>query len=183
MDRIEEFITILGSVEREGIDDLIEELSNSTFFVDPASANQHSNFEGGLCEHSINVYKRLKELTGRDDDTIKIVGLLHDVCKIGTYETYEKNFKDKDGKWNKTIAYKHAKTSFPFGHGEKSVYAISKWIKLTDEEALAIRWHMGAFEPKESYPYLRHAQELYPLVIYTHMADLMAATYDEKVVE
>lgn len=184
MNNKEQFLEVLRTVNREGIDKLIEWLDKkSTFFVDPASAIHHSNFVGGLCEHSFNVYKRLKEITGQDTDTIKIVGLLHDICKTGSYETYSKNVKDARGMWNAVTAYKHKKSNFPFGHGEKSVYMIQQFIKLTKEEALAIRWHMGAYEPKETYGDLAEAQKECPLVIYAHAADMLAAYVDEKVAE
>lgn len=180
MSNQEQFIETLKTVKRDGMDKLIDYLLKSTFFIDPASANFHSNYAGGLCQHSLNVYNRLKNLTGEDTDTIKIVGLLHDVCKIGTYEQYYKNTKENDN-WVKTVAYKHKKSTLPYGHGEKSVYMLSHFIKLTQEETLAIRWHMGAYEPKELYAELGEAQEMYPLVILVNTADLLATKIDEKV--
>lgn len=180
MNNKELFLETLKQVKRDGIDKLINWLENSTFFVDPASSNYHCNYEGGLCQHSLNVYNRLKELTGKDDDTIKIVGLLHDICKVGTYETYSKNVKDVRGQWTSVLAYRYKKSNLPYGHGEKSVFMISQFIKLSKEEALAIRWHMGAYEPKELYNELGEAQSLYPLVILVNTADLLATKIDEK---
>lgn len=180
MDNKDLFLGLLSEIDREGISDLMAYLEKSTFFADPASSNYHCNYEGGLCQHSLNVYNRLKELTGKNDDTIKIVGLLHDICKIGTYEVYQKNVKDDKGNWTSVKAYKYKKTNFPYGHGEKSVYMLSYFIKLTHEEALAIRWHMGAYEPKELYNELGEAQSMYPLVILANTADLLATKIDEK---
>lgn len=177
----ETFLEILKTVNRDGIDKLIAYLEKSTFFTDPASANFHSNYEGGLCQHSLNVYYRLRELTGKDDDTIKIVGLLHDICKIGTYEVYQKNVKDTvSGVWTSCPAYRYKKSKLPYGHGEKSVFMLQNFIKLTMEESLAIRWHMGAYEPKELYSELGDAQSSYPLVILVNTADLLATKIDEK---
>lgn len=175
----EEFLELLRSVKREGIDKLINWLEKNTFFTDPASGNYHASYEGGLCRHSLNVYYRLKELVG-DSDTTKIVGLLHDVCKIGSYEIDYRNVKDEDGNWVKKAYYKHKKEKFAFGHGEKSAYIISQFIKLNKEEALAIRWHMEAYEPKEEYMYLAEAISDCPLIIYMHAADMLATYVDEK---
>ena len=175
----EEFIELLKSINREGMDKLINWITKTSFFTDPASANHHSACEGGLLIHSLNVYKRLKELVG-DSESVKIIGLLHDVCKIGSYEVSYRNVKDENGVWNQVPFYKHKKESFAFGHGEKSVYMISTFIKLKKEEALAIRWHMGAFEPKETYGYLGEAVSECPLIIYTHAADMLATYVDEK---
>ncbi len=177
------YIELLNSVKREGIDKLINYLTKSTFFNDPASSNYHNNFEGGLCDHSLNVYNRLVELTGQNTDTIKIIGLLHDICKIGAYEVYTKNVKNVSSEWTSVQAYKYKKTKFPYGHGEKSVFMAQKFIELTAEEALAIRWHMGAYEPKELYRELNEAQKISPLVILANTADLIATNFDEKVEE
>lgn len=175
----EEFIALLKSINRDGIDRLINWIEKSSFFIDPASSNHHGAFEGGLVQHSLNVYNRLKELVG-DSDSTKIIGLLHDVCKIGSYEINYRNVKDENGVWTQVPFYKHKKEAFAFGHGEKSVYMISTFIKLKKEEALAIRWHMGAYEPKEMYGYLGEAISECPLIIYTHTADMLATYVDEK---
>ena len=175
----EEYLALLRSINRDGMERLINWIEKSSFFTDPASANHHGAFEGGLVKHSLNVYNRLKELVG-DSDSVKIIGLLHDVCKIGSYEISYRNVKDEKGVWNQVAFYKHKKEAFAFGHGEKSVYMISTFIKLKKEEALAIRWHMGAYEPKEVYGYLGEAIEECPLIIYTHAADMLATYVDEK---
>ncbi len=175
----EEFLNLLKSVNRDGMDRLISWIEKTSFFTDPASANHHGAFNGGLVKHSLNVYNRLKELVG-DSDSVKIIGLLHDVCKIGSYEIAYRNVKDENGVWNQVEYFKHKKEAFAFGHGEKSVYMISTFIKLKKEEALAIRWHMGAYEPKEMYNYLGEAISECPLIIYTHTADMLATYVDEK---
>lgn len=172
----ERFLTILRSVKREGIDAIINYLESSSFFKDPASARYHGNFEGGLCKHSLAVYDKLVELSGRDDDTVKICSLLHDICKVGSYKVDYKNVKNELGVWEKVPYYSFAEDMFPFGHGEKSVFIISQYMNLSLEEVLAIRWHMGSYEPKELWQTLESARKMYDLVIYIHMADVLAST-------
>lgn len=167
-------IELLKTVNREGMDKLIEALENGPFFTDPASAMYHGNYEGGLAEHSLAVYEELVKLTGRDDDTVKIVGLLHDICKIGTYTVEYKNAKNENGQWERVPYYKAVGDDFPYGHGEKSVLLISKYIKLTIEEIMAIRWHMGPYESDKIWRDLEKAQTKWPLVMYAHFADVIA---------
>ncbi len=171
----EEFIKLLRSTKREGIEDLIGFLEKTDFYTAPASTRFHNSFEGGLLTHSINVYKALKKLVTDEwaDDTLIIVGLLHDICKVNTYKVDYRNKKDDTGTWVKEPYYT-INDLMPLGHGEKSVMIISEFIKLSKEELYAIRWHMGGFEPKENHSYLASAYEKYPLAVYTHMADIMA---------
>lgn len=171
----EKFIELLKSTNREGIDNLIAFLEKTDFFTTPASTRFHNSFEGGLLAHSLNVYTALKKLVSDEwsEDTIIIVALLHDICKINTYKVDYRNKKDESGTWVKEPYYT-TDDMMPLGHGEKSVMLISEFIKLTKEELYAIRWHMGGFEPKENYNYISNAFSKYPLAVYTHMADLMA---------
>ena len=171
----EEFITLLRSTNREGIEELISFLEKTDFYTAPASTRFHNSFEGGLLAHSLNVYKSLKKLVGNDwsEDTLILVGLLHDICKINTYKVDYRNKKDETGTWVKE-PYFTTDDLMPLGHGEKSVMIISEFIKLSKEELYSIRWHMGGYEPKENYSYISSAYQKYPLAVYTHMADLMA---------
>ncbi len=176
----ERFLELLRKVNRDGMDKLIAWLESSTFFVDPASANYHGDYEGGLCEHSLAVfeeYVKLLNISPEDDGAIEkaiITCLLHDVCKIGTYKLGFKNIKNVEGKWEQVPQYENVDSVFPFGHGEKSVLMINQFIKLTKEEMLMIRWHMGAYESKECWRELGVAQEMYPSVLYIHFADMIA---------
>lgn len=171
----EEFIKLLKETNREGINDLIEFLDRTDFYTAPASTKFHLAHEGGLLEHSLNVYKALKELTNGEwpEDTLKIVGLLHDICKINQYKVEMRNKKNEAGEWVKEPYYT-TDDLMPLGHGEKSAMIISEFIKLSKEEMYSIRWHMGGYEPKENYNYISKAYEKYPLAVYTHMADLKA---------
>ena len=177
MDNKQRFIDILSQVNRPGMKELIEYIEATPFFKDPASSNYHGNYEGGLCEHSLAVYDELVKLTGRNDDSVKIVALLHDLCKAGTYAVDYRNIKNEKGIWEKVPYYKAKSDGFPYGHGEKSVFLVSSFIRLTTEEILAIRWHMGPYEAKECWRDLGEAQEMYPLVTYTHFADVLASLY------
>ena len=93
---------LLRKVNRDGIEDLIEFLEKTDFYTAPASTRFHNNVEGGLADHSLNVYKELKELTNGEwsEETIIIVGLLHDICKINNYKVEMRNKKNPDtGIW------------------------------------------------------------------------------------
>ena len=177
MSNKEKFLEILKTVKRDGIDKLIDWLEKSTFFTDPASAKYHGNYEGGLCDHSLAVFEEYVKLTGTDYEDEKAITtcLLHDVCKIGTYKLSFRNVKNEEtGIWEKVPQYENKESGFPFGHGEKSVLMIARFIELTKEEMLMIRWHMGAYESKECWRELGEAQEMYPSVLYIHFADMLA---------
>ncbi len=175
MNNKEEFLKILRSVDRPGIEELISWLESTSFFEDPASSRFHGNWKGGLCEHSLQVYKEFVSLTNRDDDTVKIACLLHDVCKIGNYNIVTKNVKNKEtGKWEEVEAYEGIDDGFPFGHGEKSVMYLVPFISLSVEELLMIRWHMGPYEGEKKWRDLELAQQKYISVLYIHVADCLA---------
>ncbi len=179
----EQFLELIKSIDREGIDSLINFLLNNTdFFKAPASTRFHGNYEGGLLEHSLKVYEILKEKVQNNsidlqvsDDTIKIVALLHDICKVNYYKVDYRNAKNDLGVWEK-VPYYTIDDTIPYGHGEKSVMMITEYIKLTVEEKYAIRWHMGFTEPKETYSTIGQAYKKYPLALLLYEADL-EATY------
>lgn len=180
----EEFINLLKTVNRNGMDKLIEYIKKTDFFKAPASTRFHGNYEGGLLEHSLNVYNLLKEklsqkpyvdIVNASSDTIILVTLLHDLCKANYYTVDYRNKKNADGIWVKEPYYA-VNDTIPYGHGEKSVMMISKFIELSMEEMYAIRWHMGFTEPKELYGTISTVYEKYPLALALHEADL-EATY------
>ena len=188
----QEFIEIFSNnIKREGSEKLLEWLLNTDFFIAPASTKFHNAFEGGLCEHSINVYKRLlklwndeqtniPELKTHTPESIAICGLLHDLCKTNLYAVEFRNVK-KDGAWIQTPYYT-VKDNLPYGHGEKSVYIISGFMRLTRDEAMAINWHMGGFDSRvKGGDYsLSTAFEMHPLATLTHIADIEATYFDEQ---
>lgn len=180
----EEFLLLLQSVQREGIDKLIAYIEKTDFFKAPASTRFHGNYEGGLLEHSLNVYKLLNEklkhkpfcdIIKVSNETIILITLLHDLCKANYYVVDYRNKKNENGIWVKEPYYT-VNDSIPYGHGEKSVMMISKFINLTLEEMYAIRWHMGFTEPKELYNTISTVYEKYPLALALHESDL-EATY------
>ncbi len=170
----EEFINLLKQIHREGMEALIEFLERSDFFEAPASTRFHGCHKGGLLEHSMKVYEILKTKT-EDSDSVKIIALLHDICKVNYYKTDYRNAKNEQGVWEK-VPYYTVDDLIPYGHGEKSVMMLSEFIKLTPEERYAIRWHMGFTEPKELYGTIGQAYKKYPIALLMHEADL-EATY------
>ncbi len=191
MDARDEFLEIFyDNVDREGADKLIEWLEKSDFFVAPASGRRHSCYRGGLCQHSINVYKRFVKLLqaeyGNDwqkrvsPESVAIMGLLHDVCKVDTYVEDVKNVK-VDGRWEQKPYFRY-EDKLPYGHGEKSVYILSAFIKLTREEALAINWHMGEYDirAKNGNYMMADVYYKYPVSFLLHVADLTATYLDEN---
>ena len=192
MDNKEEFLQICKqNIKRDGADKLISWLETTDFFTCPASTKFHSNVEGGLCLHSLNVYKRLKQLAKLQfgdnyqnvvsDESLAIMGLFHDLCKVNTYKVEYRNVK-VDGNWIRQ-PYFSVQDDLPYGHGEKSVYMLSGFIKLTREEAVAINWHMSGFDVRVkggSYS-LSDAYYKYPVAVLLAMADMMSAYLDEKI--
>lgn len=191
MEAKDEFLDIYyDNIDRDGADKLLEWLEKSDFFTAPASTKRHNSFMGGLCQHSINVYKRFVKLLEMEygenwsekvsPESVAIMGLLHDVCKVNTYIEDVKNVK-VDGAWVQKPYYR-VEDTFPYGHGEKSVYIISAFMKLTREEALAINWHMGEFDARvQNGSYL--ASDVfykYPICFLMHLADLTATYLDEE---
>ena len=190
----EEFLEIYNKyVKREGADKLCAWLESTDFFTAPASTKFHSNFEGGLCAHTINVYKRLVALVKNEygenyqsvvsDESLAIMGLLHDICKVNTYTVDYRNVK-VNGEWTKQPYYA-VQDELPYGHGEKSVYMLCGFIKLTREEAMAINWHMSGFDMRVkggSYA-ISEAYYQFPVAVLLAMADMMASYLDEKIVK
>ena len=198
------FEELLGSVEKEGISKLMNYIRNSTdFYKAPASTRFHLACEGGLLQHSLNVYDCLvakKEspiwkpiLADIPDESLIIMALLHDLCKVNFYSEGTKNQKTYDPEkvaaaegWQRkhdgqgdyiwdTVKTYQVDDQLPLGHGEKSVMLVQCYIRLTMQEVMAIRWHMGFSEPKENYNAVGQAMEKYPVVLALHEADLEAS--------
>ena len=187
MSKKTEFIEIYQThIKRDGAKDFLDYLcsNKSDFFIAPASTRFHGSYPEGLVEHSINVYhclkdylsiNRVKDMYGMDydDETIALVALLHDVCKINVYKTSYRN-KKVNGEWQQ-VPYYEFEDEMPYGHGEKSVYMISPFMKLTREEAFAIRYHMG-FSNEDPARNVGYTFEHFPLAFALSTAD-MEATY------
>lgn len=187
----EKFIQIYSdNIKREGADKLLEYLLSpaSDFFTAPASARYHSSYEGGLCEHSLNVFDclvgYLESAHVKNDlkfsysmESIAIVSLLHDLCKINVYKKGFRNVKDESGAWKRVDTFEYD-DPMPYGHGEKSVYMISPFMKLTREEAFAIRYHMG-YSSTEDPRNVSAAFEMFPLAFALSVADSEATYFIE----
>jgi hypothetical protein len=185
------FIKIINkNVKRDGIENLVNWLKKTDFFEAPASTRYHMSTKGGLCAHSLNVYERLKKEIFSEyeyespysDETIALVSLFHDICKADVYKTEMRNVKNQEtGKWEQ-VPYYTFEEYLPLGHGEKSVYIINGFLRLTREEAVAITWHMGGFDcrVKGGDFSINKAFEMFPLAALLHTADLKATVIDEK---
>ena len=193
----EEFIELLRSTGRNGVEDVIESLEEMGFFSAPASAGHHLNIEGGLVQHSLNtcraalaVWEGMKVLepsigkeVGRD--SVIIASLLHDVCKSDIYVRSVKKRKNAIGQWEDCEGYKISYKNFPMGHGEKSVILLlCSGLEMSDDEMLAIRWHMGAWginmNSYEDQRCFDTSKKMYPLVSIIQSADNLAANIMER---
>ena len=187
----DEFIEIYTTnIKREGADKLLEYLLSpkSDFFTAPASTRFHGSYEGGLLEHSLNVYHCLKDYAARDrvknvyglnasEETLALTALLHDICKVNFYSVDYRNSKNAQGMWEK-VPYYTIDDKLPYGHGEKSVYIISGYMRLTREEAFAIRYHMG-FSGNDDVNSVGRSFEMFPLAFALSVADMEATYYLE----
>jgi hypothetical protein len=183
----EKYLDLISTVDRDGIDDLIKYLEESDFFIAPASARNHHNYEGGLVEHSISVCNQINLLSdvylnNPDYESLNLISLCHDLCKINFYKKTTRNVKvGRD--WTQE-PYFTIEDSFPYGHGEKSVLILSRFVKLSTDEQMAIRWHMAGWDASagsyEGGLALRNAADRYPLVILLHIADLASVYLEVK---
>ena len=200
----EEFISLIKSINREfDKEKLINWLENkSDFFTAPASTKYHCGYEGGLCEHSLNVYYALRnlnysympELTATseeveqgihkykyDEDTLKIVGLLHDISKANYYEIFSRNVKDNNGNWKQVQDYKIKEDRFIYGNDEQNTeFMVSTFIPLTVDEKVALLHKSGgkAFDStQENIPTIFNKYKLAALL---HCADMLSCYVLEK---
>ena len=203
---IKEFENLYNTyiLPRQGADKLLEFIRKSDFYYAPASTKYHLAIKGGLLQHSLNVFHCLmakaqsptwgKYITHEKYQTLVAISLLHDLCKSYMYTTEYKNQKVYDEDVVKTADPKQIKhdskgdfvwlevptyvtdNKFPLGHGEKSIFFIQQFMKLTIEEITCIYWHMGAYTGEKTWNELAKAMEKYPLVLALHEAD-MEATY------
>ena len=194
IDMREEFTHVyVNIIQRSGADKLLDWIENRTDFFDaPASTRYHLAEPGGLVKHSVHVFGRLNALCESEDwaakglskpqkEAIAICGLLHDLCKANFYKTSTRNVKNEaTGQWEKVPFYT-VEDQFPYGHGEKSVYLIERFMRLKTEEAVAIRWHMGGFDDavRGGSFVISAAFEKYPLALLLHLADMQATYLDE----
>lgn len=179
------FMGMYSQIKRDGSAEMMKWLEKSDFFTAPASTRFHGSCPGGLVAHSNNVCQRLMIEMAKlssDIESVVLVSLLHDVCKAYFYKSTTRNVKNPEtGIWEAVPSYS-VEDKFPMGHGEKSVFIINQFMKLSVEEALAIRWHMGGFDDavKGGSYSMGNAYEMYPLALLLHIADMKATYLDEK---
>ena len=178
--------TVVEDIKRPGAYDLLDWLGDNTdFFTAPASTKYHGDHAGGLVEHSLNVYRRLDRILEAHypmperAESIAIAALFHDVCKANTYKIGSRNAKDEHGRWIQVPYYEYDEKFAYGGHGSKSVFLIERFMRLTEEEAVAINCHMGAFDRYPGDYSIGQAFEQYPLAFWLHVADCAATYYDE----
>lgn len=180
----EEFIAIFNEhVHRQGAKELLEWIQKTDFFTAPASTKFHCACESGLVMHSVSVFNTLMEKhfdeTTDNIESFAICALLHDLCKAQFYKVSTRNVKNEEtGQWEK-VPYYAVEDSFPYGHGEKSVFLIERFMRLKIDEAMAIRWHMGGFDEGGGFA-ISQAYERYPLAVKLHLADLESTYLKEK---
>lgn len=177
----EKFLDLLTSVERPGIDKLIEYLEHNGFFESPASTRFHSCYPGGLVKHSLRVYELLSTYN-KDfkfdvpEQMLIVAGLLHDVCKVGAYLGTEGNYRRNRAQ--------------PKGHARLSIERIEQYITLLSLEELMIKFHMGVYglaefdERKGEYSLrggsMANAWHHHPIVKVMYFCDELAS-FEEKV--
>lgn len=187
-------------IHRDGLDRVLAYLEKSDFYQAPSSTAFHLNEDGGLCLHSINVFRTACKIYSdiaipamqnekspfKEDislESLAIVCLFHDLCKIKLYHKTERWKKDANNHWMSYPGYE-IKNDFPFGHGEKSCLMLSWYMRLKPEEMLAIRWHMGMFDIAENGSSQRYAfyaaTEKTALVSILISADFLASNLLEK---
>ena len=178
----QEFLTICrASIQREGIDDLLDWLCKADFFTAPASTHYHGSVAGGLCQHSIDVYQYAKKLLFLTDkapseESVAIATLFHDLCKVNLYRMDKRNQKI-NGEWKEVPVYVVDEKFHFGGHGSKSVFLVQQFMKLTTEEAAAINCHMGFSDGSATVIRdVGNAYHQFPLAWIVHVAD-EAATF------
>lgn len=171
------------NIKRQGSQELLDWMMKTDFFTAPASTKYHCACPEGLVMHSLSVYNVMMEKhfeEGVDNpESFAICALLHDLCKAQFYKVSSRNVKnDETGKWEK-LPYYAIEDAFPYGHGEKSVFLIERFMRLKPAEAMAIRWHMGGFEDSNGFS-VSLAYEKYPIAVKLHLADLESTYLREK---
>ena len=181
MDNKERFVTLCGKIQRDGIEKLMEWIENSDFYTCPASSRFHGAYDGGLLDHSLNVYDELNRILSVypeiqvSEESVVIAALFHDLCKVNMYVTEKRNRKNSAGNWESYDAYTINEKFCFGGHGSKSVYLVQHFIDLSPEEAVAINCHMSSWEDGAAKS-VGNAFENFPFAWALHVAD-EAATF------
>lgn len=186
---------LLFQTGRRGVAVLYEYMEENGFFQAPCSGAHHLAKEGGLAEHSLNVYRIMNadaasKLDPEEYDKMKnsiiICSLLHDIGKIGQFQKplYVPNMlKGRVTKANpnpepvqsdkKPFVTNPELLSVP--HEIRSVSIIGEHMELTEDEYFAILYHNGLYG---SLKYELQGKET-PLYMLLHFADMWASRVTE----
>lgn len=184
IDELRAYESSHGAAIESRLNAMLNWIKATDFYSAPASTRYHESFTGGLAVHSLKVYNKMLELlalptfSSADVASATIIALTHDWCKINFYESYSKNAKDEaSGTWHQELAWKVNQKGVPLGHGVSSLFLVSKFINLSAEEALALRWHMGRWNCCDiEVDELQKANQTCPLVYLMQFADQLACT-------
>lgn len=180
-DRIQQFKVTMKPCIPDIVDaEVMDYLTESGFFTAPASIHHHGAYSGALFDHSLAVTNSLLSLTKRlelkwqREESPLIVGMFHDLCKVDNY-ILQKEVVGREPFTGTLEKWEYNNATLLPGHGDKSVIMLQRYVGLTEEEMLCIRWHMGAFDDKENWNSYGRAVTNFPNVLYTHTADMIAA--------
>lgn len=157
--------------------EIIDQLQCMGFFEAPAAIHHHGAFTGGLFRHSaavmnmLLVYTEQLELDWGRKESPYIVGMFHDLCKTDDYVPVSSSKVLGESEWG------YNDKRLLTGHGDKSVIMLQQLLKgnVTMQEAMCIRWHMGAFDSKENWNAYGNAVACDQNILYTHTADMYAS--------
>lgn len=189
-------IELWGQVKRPGVERFVKWLCSTDFFIAPASTRFHGAYQGGLAEHSRDVFERMLQECAAEQSFVRaqdinrpkdyvddismeniiVTALGHDICKAEFYKWDMKNQKQPDGSWAQ-VPFITVEDQLPYGHGEKSVYILQSFFRLTRAEAMAIRFHMGDYAGDKN---TSRAHEMFPLAALLHIADLKATYLTDR---
>ena len=171
-------VGLLRETKREGILKLVAWMEINGFFTAPCSGGNHLAMDGGLAEHSLNVYNVMRSDAIRKlgvkkyeeiEDSIIICSLLHDLGKTGDYE--KPNYVDnilKSGKQSESKPYMVNPELLYEPHEVRSIAIANRFIRLTEQEEFAILYHNGLYG---SFKYDIQGKET-PLYLLLHFADM-----------
>lgn len=175
---------VLNEVSNAPFQRILDWLRSTDFYTAPASTKYHDAVPGGLLVHALKVYNNMVELHSLskfksvDIAEATIAALAHDWCKIGYYESYQKNVKNEaTGQWEKETAYRVNQKGIPLGHGAASLFIAMRMFNLSVDQALAIRHHMGVWNVADvEKSELQKANAEHPMVYLIQFADQLACT-------
>ena len=181
---LSEFLTLMG-VYDDRFKGIVEGLSKTDYFYGPSSTKWHAAYPGGGFDHAFNVTECLVKMTQKLGLSWQrpispfLVGLLHDYTKVGAY-IMKQEMNPVTHEIATWYEWNPEARKLSDIHGEDSLLKVREIVQLTEEEEACIRWHMGAYEGKESWPGYDAAIRKFPNVLWTHTADMYASKVMEE---